>query len=192
MAAPGATAEANAGNASESRARNAAATKLQAIMRGNAERKSLTEPLMVRLGKLLVARGESPEEVLRQWDTDGDGTVAQDEFAKQVRLLGLAASDMELNTLFNELLGSSDSEVDDVDEDRGPARWAPPDGARYNPPTPPKKQVYFKEPTPKRGCCFSLHFPHFDFGCFTFSENGHPQPQPREHVQDEFMLPPGR
>ena len=62
-----------------------------------------TCPNVARLGEFFCknSKGSSTKatEILRTWDTDGDGSISRKEFTRSLRALGLEASDEEIADL---------------------------------------------------------------------------------------------
>ena len=80
---------------------------MAAVEHANAEieRLNMNQSLESRLGTLLLqkASGLRISDLVRKWDTDGNGSIDADEFRLNVKKLGLVAADFEIGQLFRDL-----------------------------------------------------------------------------------------
>jgi hypothetical protein len=87
-----------------------------------ADEAELRESLPRRLGEALLGRGVGPNQILKEWDKNGDGNLSKIEFKQAVRLsLQLRASNDEVDAMFDMLDKDGDGSLD-VDAERARAR----------------------------------------------------------------------
>jgi len=72
----------------------------------------LDQSVKSRLGALLKTRNIKMGDVVKSWDTNGDGSVDVMEWRQNIRSLGFKATDDELDAVFNELDDDGSGELD--------------------------------------------------------------------------------